>query len=53
MREYQRLIDYALELGIENGYTQERKVALESFIPDFDGEGVLGKMSKEPETAEE
>lgn len=53
VREYQRLIDYALELGIENGYTQERKVALESFIPDFDGEGVLGKMSKAPETAEE
>ncbi len=40
-REYERLVDYALEIGIENGFTQERKVAMESFIPAFDGEGVI------------
>lgn len=39
-REYEKVLDYALELGIENGFLQEGKTALESFIPDFDGEGV-------------
>jgi len=33
--EYDRLIDYAIELGIENAYIQDRSVAKESFIPDF------------------
>lgn len=39
-REYEQLIDYAIELGIENAFIQEREVAMESFIPDFNGEGV-------------
>lgn len=39
-REYQRLIDYALSLGLENGFIQEGETAKESFIPAFDGEGV-------------
>ena len=39
-REYERLLDYALELGIENGFFQEGEAAKESFIPDFNGEGV-------------
>ena len=34
-REYGRLIDYALSLGIENAFIQEGKTAAESFIPDF------------------
>lgn len=34
-REYDKVVNYALELGIENAYIQERDVALESFIPDF------------------
>ncbi len=38
---YMNLVQYALSLGIEHGFTQEREVALESFIPAFDGEGVL------------
>lgn len=33
--EYNKLIDYALSLGIKNGFTQEREAAKESFIPDF------------------
>lgn len=37
-REYKRLVDYALSLGLENGFLQEGRTALESFIPDFDGE---------------
>jgi putative pyruvate formate lyase activating enzyme len=37
---YGNLVNYAKQLGIENGYTQEREVADESFIPYFDCEGV-------------
>lgn len=39
-REYEALIDYALELGVENGFIQEGETAKESFIPAFEGEGV-------------
>lgn len=39
-REYGRVISYAMELGIENGYVQEGEAARESFIPAFDGTGV-------------
>ena len=39
-KEYNTLVDYCLELGIENGFIQEGEVALESFIPPFDLEGV-------------
>lgn len=35
-REYQKVLDYALELGIENAFIQERGVAEESFIPAWD-----------------
>lgn len=39
-REYERLVDYALSLGVENGFIQEGETAEESFIPDFDGKGL-------------
>ena len=39
-REYDEVVDYAIDLGIENGFIQEEDVADESFIPAFDGEGV-------------
>jgi len=38
--EYDEIVDYAIELGIENGFIQEGETAEESFIPNFDGEGV-------------
>jgi len=38
--EYNRLVDYAIELGVVNGFIQEGDAALESFIPEFNGEGV-------------
>ena len=41
-REYERLLDYAVELGIEHGFFQEGDPVGESFIPEFDGEGVPG-----------
>lgn len=39
-RTYEKYVNYAIELGVENGYIQEEDVAEESFIPVFDGEGV-------------
>ena len=37
--EYDALVDYAIELGVENGFIQEGETAEESFIPAFDNEG--------------
>ena len=39
-REYERLVDYALKIGITNAFIQEGDVAKNSFIPAFDCEGV-------------
>lgn len=33
--EYEKVVNYALELGIENGFVQEGETAKESFVPDF------------------
>lgn len=38
--EYEELVDYAIEIGVENGFIQEGETASESFIPEFDNEGV-------------
>ncbi|MBE5954849.1 MAG: radical SAM protein [Lachnospiraceae bacterium] len=37
--EYEELVDYAIEIGVENGFIQEGETAEESFIPAFDDEG--------------
>ena len=37
--EYDELVDYAINLGIEQGFIQEGETAEESFIPAFDGKG--------------
>ena len=39
-REYERLISYALELGVEQAFIQEGDTAEESFIPPFDESGL-------------
>ncbi len=39
--EYRQLCDYADRLGITNGFTQERSAAMDVFIPDFDGTGII------------
>ena len=39
-KEYDKLIDYAIELGVENGFIQEGETASESFIPPFNCEGI-------------
>lgn len=38
--EYDKLVDFAIDLGVENGFTQEEGTAEESFIPPFDMSGV-------------
>lgn len=38
--EYDRIVDYAIHIGIENGFIQEGETASESFIPSFDCEGI-------------
>lgn len=38
--EYDEVVDYAIEIGVENGFIQEGETAEESFIPSFDLEGV-------------
>lgn len=43
-REYERVLDFAVELGIEKGYIQEGDTASESFIPIFDFEGLEKKV---------
>lgn len=38
--EYEELLSFALDLGVENAFIQEGEVAEESFIPAFDYEGI-------------
>lgn len=40
VREYEKVLDYAVSLGIEQGFFQEGDTAEESFIPPFTFEGV-------------
>lgn len=40
VEEYERIVDYAISIGIENGFIQEGETASESFIPSFDCEGI-------------
>ena len=37
---YQRIVSFAQQIGIEQGFIQEGETSLESFIPEFDGEGL-------------
>ena len=39
-REYEAVVDYAISLGVKNAFIQEGDVAKESFVPEFEGEGV-------------
>lgn len=41
-KEYQEVVDYLLDSGLENGYCQEWGAAEEKFVPDFDLRGVQG-----------
>ena len=39
-KRYERLVDYAIELGIKNAFIQSQEAVSESFIPAFDGTGI-------------
>lgn len=39
-KDYNKLINYAVDMGVENGFIQEGETAEESFIPPFDNTGV-------------
>lgn len=39
-QEYDEVVDYAIGLGVENGFIQEGETCLESFIPPFDCQGI-------------
>lgn len=34
-REYERAVNHAIDIGVENAFIQDRSVAKESFIPEF------------------
>lgn len=40
VEEYERILDFADKIGIEQGFRQEGGTASESFIPEFDNEGI-------------
>lgn len=40
-REYEKAVDYAIDLGVVNGFIQEGDTAKESFIPDFGADSLL------------
>ena len=40
-REYEKVLSYALDSGLENVYVQELISANETYIPIFDGKGVM------------
>ena len=39
--EYEALVDFAIDLGITNGFIQESGTVSPSYIPVFDGTGIL------------
>ena len=43
-REYEKVINFCLELGLEQGFIQDGDTAKESFIPDFEEKkGIKGE----------
>ena len=43
-REYDKVIDFALDIGVVNAFIQEGETASESFIPDFDDRALLNEI---------
>ena len=39
--EYDSVIDFAADLGVKNGFIQEGGTVTESFVPAFNGEGIV------------
>jgi putative pyruvate formate lyase activating enzyme len=49
--EYARVVRFAEQIGITCGFVQEGDVAEESFIPAFDGTGILPALEDAPDPA--
>lgn len=47
--EYEKVLDEAIALGLDNGYMQEKSSAKEEYTPPFDLEGVKKQSQKEGE----
>ena len=45
-KEYENIIYYAIELGIKNAFCQENETVSESFIPNFNFDGIKKQTSK-------
>lgn len=43
-KEYNKVVDFALSLGVENAFIQEGDTQSESFIPDFDCGEILNEI---------
>lgn len=39
--EYDALVDYAIRIGVQNGFIQEEGTATDAYVPSFDGTGVI------------
>lgn len=44
--EYDDVLEFAVDIGLENVFVQEGDTARDSFIPAFDGEGVLPEQEE-------
>ena len=45
-KEYENIIYYAIEIGIKNAFCQENETVSESFIPNFNFDGIKKQTSK-------
>lgn len=45
-REYDKVVDYAISIGVQNAFIQEGETAKESFIPDFESGIGIGKKEE-------
>lgn len=44
--EYDSVVEYLLDLGLENGFVQEMEASSEDFVPVFDLTGVVGVLDR-------
>ncbi|MCX8130721.1 MAG: radical SAM protein [Clostridia bacterium] len=42
-KEYEKVVNHAIKIGLDNGYIQERCSAEEEYVPEFDLRGVIGE----------
>ena len=44
--EYDDLVNYAISIGVTNGFIQDGETASQSYIPAFDGTGLSGEKNR-------